>query len=153
MGRNHLVCEKCKVAYDLKKGSVFWIGEFIRCHWHIKGRRPTRGCYFQKSSRDLPKHLIVRNRIPHGYISTSRPAYGCKDGPSFENKDLLFEIRLNEAYWTWWRKLSLFLKSLWWAATGDHYKSLFEKGPFIVDKDNPEHDWIRSFNGDFSHQD
>ena len=107
------MCEKCKVAYDLKKGAVFWIGEFIRCHWHMKDRRPSGGLYFQKSFKEFPKHLKVRNRIPPGYILARQPAYGCKGGQSFKRKDLLFEVRLSEAYWVWWRKLSQYLRSLW----------------------------------------
>jgi len=147
------VCEKCKVAYDLKKGAVFWIGEFIRCHWHMKDRRPSGGLYFQKSFKEFPKHLKVRNRIPPGYILARQPAYGCKGGQSFKRKDLLFEVRLSEAYWVWWRKLSQYLRSLWWAVKGEHYKSFFEEDPFVVDKDNPEHDGMRSFDSDFDQQD
>ena len=153
IGCDHLVCEKCKVAFDIKNGPAFWIDKFLENHWHKKDRRPSGVSYFQKSFREFPKHLKVRHRIPHGYISTRRPAYGCIGDHSFKKKDLLFEVRLSEAYWVWWRKLPLYLRSLWGAIKGENYKSFFKEDPFIVDKDDPEHDWMRSFDSDFGHQD
>ena len=148
IGCDHLVCEKCKVAFDLENGTAFCVGEFVSDHWHIKEGQPS-GAYFQKRFKEFPKHLRIRHRIPHGYISARQPSYGWKYEQSFKRKDLLFKVRLNEAYWVWWRKLFQYLRSLWGAVKGEYYKSFSEEDPFIVDKDNPEHDWMRSFDSDF----
>jgi hypothetical protein len=74
MGCDHLVCKKCCVGYDLERGTVFWVWDFIAEHWHKKQERPLKHSYFTVKFKDLPKHFTIKHRMPTGYISVREPS-------------------------------------------------------------------------------
>jgi hypothetical protein len=132
MGCDHLICKKCKIGFDLEGGSVFWVGMFLQYHWHTTPK--LRGSYFEVSFADFPNHLVVRHRIPVGYISVRISSMYCKEGNNwvsgqcFHREHILRDIRqINQQ-----KKL------------GKWKKGGYDIDPFIVRKNNPDHDYLRS---------
>ena len=132
MGCDHLICKKCKVGFDLESGTVFWVSAFLQDHWHKKQK--LRGSYFEMQFSDFPKHLRIAHHIPAGYISVGKPSVFCKrkkviGGLCFHRECLLYYIG-------WIKKKK---KSGKWRRGG------YEGDPFVVRKNNPDHDWLRGY--------
>jgi len=120
------------MAFDLENGAVFWVWYFIKCHWHKKEGKPEHH-YFNVKFEELPKHLIIRHRVPAGYISVRQEEF-CfrpKKGSSqcFHKECILKYIK-------WINQQKKFGK---WKKKG------YPEDPFILRKNNPEHDWMIAF--------
>lgn len=150
MGCDHLLCMKCRIGYDLEGGDVFWIGKFIQEHWHSKKKIPSQSAWFPANHSEFPYHLIVRHRVPHGFVSVKEPVHSSKDEDNsrftFDREEVEIHIKQWKGYWTWWRKVLYYLESLWSAIKGEYYTTLFDNEPFIVDKNNKDHSWMVAFN-------
>ena len=142
MGADHLLCIKCVVGYNLESGSVFWIDRFIQDHWH-NDTRPCPSGYFNVSMKELPFNLIIKHRVPSGFISCIEPAphKGEEDFSNcFDRECLLQHIEYNKKYWTWFRALKYKLELI--LSVGDWYEDIMVEEPFVVDKNNPKHGWM-----------
>jgi len=149
MGCDHLLCERCKIGFDLEGGDAGWVAKFITTHWHSKKKIPSNSSWFPANHNEFPYHLIVKHRVPHGYISVREPVLSHKDENNtrltFEREEVEKHIKAWNTYWTWWRKFLYYFESLWSAINGEYFEYLFEDEPYIVDKDNKKHISIVAF--------
>lgn len=147
MGCLHILCRKCKVGFDLENGMASMTSLFIRQHWHSKKKIPFGEGSLPLNLRNLPYYMELRKRIPDGYISVRVPVFSETEdySLSFKREDLEEHIRLGNEFWTLWKKAKYYLGSIFGAIKGEYYKLLLSDEPFVVDKDNEEHNWIISF--------
>jgi len=140
MGEDHILCNKCKVGFSLERGEAFWVGSFIKEHWHSQKKKlPSESSWFPANHKEFPRHLEIRHRIPDGYLSVCSPVFAMADEENsrqtFNYDDIIYHIKTWTKYWTWWKRFSYYLSSVWGAIKGEYYEYLLDDEPFIVDKD------------------
>jgi hypothetical protein len=148
MGADHLLCLKCGVGYNLESGSVFWVDKFIENHWHDQSN-PPKGTYFNINYSQFPKHFRVVHRVPHGYVSCQDPAIHIGDDSThscFHRLCMLNQIEYYNKHWTWFRTLIYKIHLMFHLE--DWHEQIRGEEPFVVDKNNPKHNWMVAFTGE-----
>jgi len=144
MGIDHLVCEKCKVGFNLESGHVFWVGHFIHDHWHSKKNVPNDS-YFAVKFWEFPKHLQIHHNVAVGTLSVTEATTWCEEltdagrcvgvsGMCFHKKHFIREMEARKRYWTSWERFKFYLGTVWSALKGGWVREIEEDDPHFVEE-------------------